>query len=335
MTSKPSWTQTAPTLASLGGLNSWNLDGTRGDPFRVITSMPGVSQLSGLLPYVVVRGAAPGNTGYYLDGTRVPILFHVALGPSVIHPYFIDAVDWCEARGGLEHFWVRTDQLADGHYGVSKAVELVFRIGFRRLNHEAEDFREGDGRGVEAEVEEELADAGDDVRARDAGSLDALKVFFREREDELVHPWDAIGGGRQRGELLTQPVEEVAAGEDGHRGHALNARVAEAEKVGVDAHLMCEVAPVAVEGTDAVLRADRHEAVALLFDLEAGEEVDEALGDGHDAVARAAAAVRDGPGLVQVIMDRVDAEGAEVHPARDGIHVGAVHVDEAADAMDL
>ena len=27
------WTQTAPTLASLGGLNSWNLDGTRGDPF--------------------------------------------------------------------------------------------------------------------------------------------------------------------------------------------------------------------------------------------------------------------------------------------------------------
>ena len=27
------WTQTAPTLASLGGLNSWNLDSTRGDPF--------------------------------------------------------------------------------------------------------------------------------------------------------------------------------------------------------------------------------------------------------------------------------------------------------------
>ncbi|WP_414664425.1 TonB-dependent siderophore receptor [Horticoccus sp. 23ND18S-11] len=27
------WTQTAPTIASLGGFNSWNLDGTRGDPF--------------------------------------------------------------------------------------------------------------------------------------------------------------------------------------------------------------------------------------------------------------------------------------------------------------
>lgn len=68
--------------------------GTRGDPLRVVGSLPGVGQLAGFLPYVVVRGAAPGNTGYYLDGTRVPILFHVAIGPSVIHPYFIDSVDF-------------------------------------------------------------------------------------------------------------------------------------------------------------------------------------------------------------------------------------------------
>lgn len=68
--------------------------GTRGDPLRVIGSLPGVGQLAGFLPYVVVRGAAPGNTGYYLDGSRVPILFHVAIGPSVIHPYFIDSVDF-------------------------------------------------------------------------------------------------------------------------------------------------------------------------------------------------------------------------------------------------
>ncbi len=70
------------------------LAGSRGDPLRVVGSLPGVGQLAGFLPYVVVRGAAPGNTGYYLDGTRVPILFHVAIGPSVLHPYFIDAVDF-------------------------------------------------------------------------------------------------------------------------------------------------------------------------------------------------------------------------------------------------
>lgn len=68
--------------------------GSFGDPFRVVGSLPGASQLAGFLPYVVVRGAAPGNTGYFLDGVRVPILFHVALGPSVIHPYFIDQVDF-------------------------------------------------------------------------------------------------------------------------------------------------------------------------------------------------------------------------------------------------
>jgi hypothetical protein len=70
------------------------LPGSGGDPFAVIKSLPGAAQVSGFLPYVVVRGAAPGNTGYYLDGIRVPSLFHVAAGPSVLHPYFIDEVDF-------------------------------------------------------------------------------------------------------------------------------------------------------------------------------------------------------------------------------------------------
>lgn len=70
------------------------LPGTFGDPFRVVKSLPGTSQLAGFLPYVVVRGAAPGNTGYFLDGVKVPILFHVAIGPSIIHPHFIDQVDF-------------------------------------------------------------------------------------------------------------------------------------------------------------------------------------------------------------------------------------------------
>ena len=70
------------------------MPGSGGDPLRVINSLPGASQVAGFLPYVVVRGAAPGNTGYYLDGARVPLLFHVAIGPSVIHPAFIDSVDF-------------------------------------------------------------------------------------------------------------------------------------------------------------------------------------------------------------------------------------------------
>lgn len=86
--------QVAVSSTTLSGDEIHRVAGSRGDPLRVINSLPGVGQLAGFLPYVVVRGAAPGNTGYYLDGTRVPILFHVAIGPSVLHPYFIDAVDF-------------------------------------------------------------------------------------------------------------------------------------------------------------------------------------------------------------------------------------------------
>ena len=84
----------AVSSTRLEGREIHEVPGTRGDPLSVVTSLPGVSRLAGFLPYIVVRGAAPGNTGYYLDGARVPILYHVAIGPSVIHPYFIDGVDF-------------------------------------------------------------------------------------------------------------------------------------------------------------------------------------------------------------------------------------------------
>jgi hypothetical protein len=83
--------------------------GSGGDPFAVVRSLPGAAQVAGFLPYVVVRGAAPGNTGYYLDGIRVPALFHVAIGPSVIHPYFIDEIDFY--AGGVP---VRLGRYASG-----------------------------------------------------------------------------------------------------------------------------------------------------------------------------------------------------------------------------
>ena len=69
------------------------LPGAFGDPFRAIEAMPGVTPIVSGLPYFYVRGAPPGNVGYYLDGVRVPYLFHAAAGPSVIHPGLVDRVD--------------------------------------------------------------------------------------------------------------------------------------------------------------------------------------------------------------------------------------------------
>jgi hypothetical protein len=64
--------------------------GTGGDPIRVVESLPGVSQIVWPFALYAIRGANPGNTGFYLDGMRVPTLFHFALGPSIVHPYLID-----------------------------------------------------------------------------------------------------------------------------------------------------------------------------------------------------------------------------------------------------
>ena len=69
------------------------IPGVFGDPFRAIEVMPGVTPIVSGLPFFFVRGAPPGNVGYFLDGIPVPYLFHVGAGPSVIHPGLIDRVD--------------------------------------------------------------------------------------------------------------------------------------------------------------------------------------------------------------------------------------------------
>jgi hypothetical protein len=83
----------APAV-ELSGDEARKVPGTSGDPIRVLASLPGVSQIVWPAALFVVRGANPGNTGFYLDGTKVPALFHLALGPSVIHPYLIGGLDF-------------------------------------------------------------------------------------------------------------------------------------------------------------------------------------------------------------------------------------------------
>jgi hypothetical protein len=83
----------APTVKTLTRQEVRELPGAFGDPFRAIEMMPGVTPLISGLPFFYVRGAPPGNVGYFLDGIRVPYLYHLMLGPSVVHPGLIDRVD--------------------------------------------------------------------------------------------------------------------------------------------------------------------------------------------------------------------------------------------------
>jgi len=79
--------------ASLSRAEVRQIPGTFGDPFRAIEILPGVTPIISGLPFFFVRGAPPGNVGYFLDGIRVPLLFHIGAGPSVVHPGLIERVD--------------------------------------------------------------------------------------------------------------------------------------------------------------------------------------------------------------------------------------------------
>jgi TonB family protein len=79
---------------TLRGAEIKEIPGTFGDPFRVIQALPGTASIAALIPFPVVRGASPNSTGFLLDGTRVPLLYHLLVGNSVVHPELIDEVQF-------------------------------------------------------------------------------------------------------------------------------------------------------------------------------------------------------------------------------------------------
>src|SRR5690606_22685646 len=69
------------------------LPGAFGDPTRTLDMMPGVSPVVAALPLFFFRGASPCTGGCFIDGIRIPMLYHLFLGPSVVHPALIERVD--------------------------------------------------------------------------------------------------------------------------------------------------------------------------------------------------------------------------------------------------
>jgi hypothetical protein len=70
------------------------LPGTSGDPFRIVQLLPGVATPVPLLPLLVIRGAAPGTNGFFLDGMRVPQIYHLLPGENgVVNGRIVDRID--------------------------------------------------------------------------------------------------------------------------------------------------------------------------------------------------------------------------------------------------
>src|SRR5436190_3347130 len=62
---------TAPKQ-SIEGREVRIIPGAFGDAFRSLDALPGVTPIVSGLPYFFVRGAPPGNTGFFIDNVRVP-----------------------------------------------------------------------------------------------------------------------------------------------------------------------------------------------------------------------------------------------------------------------
>ena len=79
------------------------IPGTFGDPIRVIQNFPGVARAPFGLGQLIVRGANPNQTLTYFDGVEIPLLFHLAGGPSIVNGEFLDRVDFFPGGFGARY----------------------------------------------------------------------------------------------------------------------------------------------------------------------------------------------------------------------------------------
>ncbi len=86
--------RTELSRVTLRGAELHDVAGTGGDPLKVMMLMPGVSAAASGVGYPVVRGSAPAATGYFIDGVRIPQLFHDLIGPAVVNADLIDSIDF-------------------------------------------------------------------------------------------------------------------------------------------------------------------------------------------------------------------------------------------------
>ncbi|NUP07299.1 MAG: TonB-dependent receptor [Polyangiaceae bacterium] len=104
--------------------------GTQGDVLKVIQNLPGVSRAAPGSGAVVVWGAAPEDTRVYVEGVRIPLLYHYGGVRSVIASNLVQSVEL--VAGGYGAAYGRglgglvAVHLADWKEGVHGSVSMDF-----------------------------------------------------------------------------------------------------------------------------------------------------------------------------------------------------------------
>lgn len=70
------------------------IPGTSGDALRSLQSLPGVARPPGLAGLLIVRGSSPQGTGYFVDGSDVPLIYHFGGLSSVVPTELLDQIDF-------------------------------------------------------------------------------------------------------------------------------------------------------------------------------------------------------------------------------------------------
>jgi TonB family protein len=79
------------------------IPGTFGDPLKIIQTLPGAARTPFGTALLVIRGADPEDSGVYIDGIRVPIIYHLTGTTSVLSPELIEAVDYLPGGYGVQY----------------------------------------------------------------------------------------------------------------------------------------------------------------------------------------------------------------------------------------
>ncbi len=91
----------APTTSEVAHEELRNVPGTNNDPVGVIQDLPGVARAPYAAGQLVVRGAQPQDTGAFFDGQKIPILYHLLNGPSVLSEEMVERIDFLPGGAGV------------------------------------------------------------------------------------------------------------------------------------------------------------------------------------------------------------------------------------------
>jgi len=114
-----------------------NVPGSLNDPIRAVQNMPGLARAPFLGGQLLVRGSPPQDTGTYLDGHRIPQLYHFLGGPSVINEQLLDRIDFYPGGYGAAYGRNLTSAVdvgtrkgdASGFHGQG-ALDMIEAVGF-------------------------------------------------------------------------------------------------------------------------------------------------------------------------------------------------------------